>query len=134
MPLKYKLSNISLTRKKTQILCNYADAHRKQRKSLLPEKKIKILQTDADAHKKKQESLSPEDKDCFDKNHSAAQNKHYKSLASNQKAQVLEKKLPNKKNIESLSLLNKKVNLSQLMRLHTKNNMNRFPWRKKQDA
>jgi hypothetical protein len=39
--------------------------------------------------------------------------------------------LPNKKNIESLSLLNKKVKLSQLMRLHTKNNMNRFPQRKK---
>jgi hypothetical protein len=28
--------------------------------------------------------------------------------------------LPNKKNIESLSLLNKKIKLSQLMRLHPK--------------
>jgi hypothetical protein len=36
--------------KKTQILCNDADAHRKQRKFLPPEKKIKILETDADAH------------------------------------------------------------------------------------
>ncbi len=117
--------------KKTQILCNDADAHKKQRKSLPPEKKIKNLQTDANAHKKKQESLSPEDKDLFDKNDAVALNKHRKSLAPNQKAQVLKKMLPNKKNIESLSLLNKKVKLSQSMQLSTKNNMNCFPQRKK---
>jgi hypothetical protein len=58
---------ISLTRKKTQILCNDADAHRKQCESLSPEKKIQILQTNADSHKKKQELLSLEDKDLFDK-------------------------------------------------------------------
>ncbi len=69
---KKTIDNISHQRKKTQILCNDADAHREQRKSLPPEKKNKILQTDADAHKKKRESLSPEDKDLFDKNHSAA--------------------------------------------------------------
>ncbi len=44
---------VSLTRKKDQILCNNADAHKKQRESLPPEKKVKILQTDADAHKEK---------------------------------------------------------------------------------
>jgi hypothetical protein len=94
---------------KTQILCNDADAHRKQCKSLPTERKIKILETNADAHEKKQESLSPEDKDLFVKNNTDAQNKHCKSLAPNQKAQVLEKMLPNKKNIESVSLLNKKL-------------------------
>ncbi len=102
-----KLSTISLTREKTQILCNNADAHRKQCESLPPEKKIKILQTDADAHIKKQESLSPEDKDLFVKNNTAAQKKHRKSHAPDQKAQVLEKNAANQKNIESLSLLNK---------------------------
>ncbi len=120
--------------KKTQILCNNADAHRKQRESLPPEKKIKILQTDADAHKKKQESLSPEDKDLFVKNNTAPQKIHRKSLDPDQKAYVLKKMLPNRKNIESLSLLNKKIKLSQSMRLPTKNNMNCFPRRKKQDS
>ncbi len=118
----------------TQILCNNADAHRKQRESLPPEKKIKILHTDADAHKQKQESLSPEDKDLFVKNNTAAQKKHHKSLAPDKKAYVLKKMLPNKKNIESLSLLNKKLKLSQSMQLPTKNNMNCFPRRKKQDS
>ena len=80
---------ISLTRVKTHIICNNADAHRKQRQSLPPEKKIKVLQTDANAHKKKQESLSPEDKDLFVKNNTAAQKKHCKSLAPDQKAYVL---------------------------------------------
>jgi hypothetical protein len=94
--------------KKIQILCNDTDAHRNKRKSLPPKKKIKILATNADAHKKKQESLSPEDKDLFVKNNTAAQHKHWKSLAPDQKAQVLEKMLQ-KKNIESLSLLNKKL-------------------------
>ncbi len=42
-------------------------------------------------HIKKQESLSPEDKDLFDKNNAAALNEHRKSLAPNQKAQVLKK-------------------------------------------
>jgi hypothetical protein len=42
-----------LPEKKTQILCNDADAHTKQRKSLPPEKKIKILETDADALEEK---------------------------------------------------------------------------------
>jgi hypothetical protein len=36
--------------KKVQILCNDADAHKKQCESLPPEKKIKILENDADAH------------------------------------------------------------------------------------
>jgi hypothetical protein len=80
---------ISLTRVKTHIICNNADAHRKQRQSLPPEKKIKVLQTDANAHKKKQESLSPEDKDLFVKNNNAVQKKHRKSLAPDQKAYVL---------------------------------------------
>ncbi len=62
--------------RKSQILCNDADAHREQRKSLPPEKKVKILETEADAHKEKQESLSPEDKDLFVKNNTAAQHKH----------------------------------------------------------
>ncbi len=113
--------------KKTQILCNNSDAHRKQRKSLPPEKKVKIFHTDADAQKKKQESLSPEDKDLFVKNNTAAQKKYRKSLAPYQKAYVLNKMLLNKKNIESLSLLNKKVKLSQSTRLLTKNNMSCFP-------
>ncbi len=95
---------ISLTREKTQILCNDADAHRKQRESLPPEKKIKILQLDADAHKKKQESLSPEDKDLFDMNNAAALNKHCKSLAPNQKTQVFKKNAAkHKKHRKSLS-------------------------------
>jgi hypothetical protein len=52
---------VSLTKEQGQILCNDADAHRKQRKSLPPEKKVKFLETNADAHKKKQESLFPEE-------------------------------------------------------------------------
>ncbi len=91
------------------MLCKNINAHRKQCESLPPEKKVKILETDANAHKEKQESLSPEDKDLFVKNNTAAQNKHCKSLAPDQKAQVLKKMLPNKKNIEILSLLNKKL-------------------------
>jgi hypothetical protein len=47
------IDSLSNQRKKTQILCNYADAHKKQRKSLPPEKKVKILETDTDAHKEK---------------------------------------------------------------------------------
>jgi hypothetical protein len=47
------IDSLSQKRKKNQILCNDADAHRKQRKSLPPEKKVKILETNADAHKKK---------------------------------------------------------------------------------
>jgi hypothetical protein len=66
------IDSLSHQRKKTQILCNDADAHKKQRKCLPPEKKVKILETDADAHKEKQESLSPDDKDLFVKNNTAA--------------------------------------------------------------
>jgi hypothetical protein len=43
------------------------------------------------------------------KNNTAAQNKHRKSLALDQKAQVLEKNAAEQKNIESLSLLNNKL-------------------------
>ncbi len=67
------ISRVSLTRKKNQILCNDADAHKKNHESLPPEKKVKILQTNADAHKEKRESLSPEDKDLFVKNNVAPQ-------------------------------------------------------------
>jgi hypothetical protein len=74
---------------KVQILCNDADAHRKQRESLPPEKKVKKFETNADAHKKKEEYLSPEDKELFVKNNTAAQNKHGKFLSPDQKAQVL---------------------------------------------
>jgi hypothetical protein len=63
--------------KKTQILCNDADAHRKQRESLPSEKKVEILETDADAHKKKRESLSPEDKHLFEKNNTTTQHKYH---------------------------------------------------------
>jgi hypothetical protein len=90
-----KLSTISLTREKTQILCNNADAHRKQRESLPPEKKNNILQTNDDAHKIKQESLSPEDQDLFDKNNAAVLKKHRKSLTPDQTAQELEKNAVN---------------------------------------
>ncbi len=117
--------------KKTQILRNDADAHMKQREFLPPEKKIAILQTNADAHKKKRESLIPDNKNLFDKNNANALNKHCKSLTPDQKAQELEKMLSTTKNIENLSLLNKKLKLGQSMRLHTKNNMNCFPRRKK---
>ncbi len=48
----------SLSLEKNQILCNNADAHKKQRESLPPEKKVKILETDADAHKKTRVSFS----------------------------------------------------------------------------
>jgi hypothetical protein len=95
---------ITITRKKTQIICNDVEGHKKQRDSLPPEKKITILQTDADAHKKKRESLSPEDKDLFDKNHTAAQNKHCKSFAPDQRGQILKKDATNhKKHRKSLS-------------------------------
>jgi hypothetical protein len=99
--------------------------------SLPPEKKVKILETDADAHKKKQESLSPEEQCLFVKNNIAAQNKYHKSLSPDQKAQVLKKMLPNTKINRSLSLLNKKVKLSQLMRLHTKKQYELLPPEKK---
>ncbi len=112
---------------KAQMLCNDVDAHKKQRESLSPDDKVQILNKNADAHKKKQESLSPEDKDLLVKNNTAAQHKHHKSLSPDQKAQVLTMNLLNTKNIESHSLLNRKVKLWQLMRLHTKNNMNCFP-------
>ncbi len=50
-----KLLTVSITRKK-QILCNNADAHKKQRESLPPEKKVKILQIML-THIKKNKSL-----------------------------------------------------------------------------
>jgi hypothetical protein len=50
----------------------------------------------------------------------AAQHKYYKALSSDQKAQVLKTDAAKHKNIESLSLPNKKVKLSQSMQLHTK--------------
>jgi hypothetical protein len=88
---------VSLTREKTQILCNDADAHRKQRESLPSKKKVKILKTDADAHKKKRESLSPEDKDLFER--------------------II---LLHNTNIASHSLLIRKLKLIQQMPLNTK--------------
>jgi hypothetical protein len=115
--------------KKEKVLINDTDAHRKQCRSFPPEKKIKFLETNADALKKKRESFSPEDKDLFAKNHTAEQHKYCKSLSSDQKAQLLKTDAADHKNIECLSLLNKKVKLSQSMRLPTKNNMNRFPQR-----
>jgi hypothetical protein len=64
---KHKKQQQSLSPKdKVQILCNDADAHRKQCNSYPPEKKLKLLETNADAHKKKQESLSLEDRDLFE--------------------------------------------------------------------
>ncbi len=73
MPLNNRtIDSFSHQRKKTQILCNDADAHRKQCESLPSKKKVNILETDADAHKKKWESFSPEDKDLFEKNNTAA--------------------------------------------------------------
>jgi hypothetical protein len=68
------------------------------------------------------------------KNNTVAQNKHRKSLSPDQKAQVLKINAADQKNIERLSLLNRKVKLSQLMQLHTKENMSCSPWRKKQDS
>jgi hypothetical protein len=111
MSLNKKTIDSLYQQKKVQILCNDAGAHKnkKQRKSLPPKKKVKILATNADAHKKKKRVFSPEDKDLFDKNHSAAQNKHRDSLTPDQKAQVLEKNAAEQKNMESLSLLNKKL-------------------------
>jgi hypothetical protein len=109
MPLNSKTIDNHSHQKKNQILCNNADAHRTQGNTLPPEKKIKILQTNADEHKKKRESLSPDNKNLFDKKNAAALNKHCKSLTPDQKAQELEKMLSNKKNIESLSLLIKKL-------------------------
>ncbi len=107
-----------------------AAAHKKQPKSLSPDDKVQILNKDADAHEKKQESHSPEEKDLFEKNNTAAQHKHCKSLSPDQKAQVYTKDTAEHKNNKSLSVLNKKVKLSQLMQQHTKNNMNCFPRRK----
>jgi hypothetical protein len=105
MPLNNRtIDSLSHQRKKNQILCNDADAHRKQRESLPPEKKVKILETDADAQKEKQESLSPEDKDLFVKNNTAAQRKHCKSLSPDQKSQELTiDAAEHKKHSESLS-------------------------------
>jgi hypothetical protein len=123
-----------LPESKVLILCKNADAHRKQHESLPPEEKVTILETNADAHKKKRESLSPEDKDLFEKNNTAAQHKCCKSLSPDQKAQVYTKNAAEHKNTKSLSLLNKKVKLSQFMRLHSNKTISCFPWRKKQDA
>ncbi len=44
------------------MLCNDADAHRKQCNSFSPEDKNQVLRNDAAAHKEQQESLSPDDK------------------------------------------------------------------------
>ncbi len=64
MPLNNKtIDSLYHQKKKNQILCNDADAHKKQRESLPPEKKVRFLKTNADAHKEKRESLSLEDKD-----------------------------------------------------------------------
>jgi hypothetical protein len=89
--------------------------------------KGQILNKNANAHKKKQESLSPEDKDLFEKTNTAAQHKHCKSLSPDQKTQVYTKDAAEHKKNKSLSLLNKKVKLSQLMQQCTKNNMSCFP-------
>ncbi len=104
-----KLSTVSIPRKKKQILCNDADAHKKQRESLPPEKKVKILRTNADAHKEKWESLSPEDKDLFVKKNVAAQHKKPKPLSHDQRAWVLTIDTAEHKNTKSLYLLNKKL-------------------------
>jgi hypothetical protein len=64
------------------------------------------------------------------KNNTAAQHKHRKFLSPDQKAQVLKINAAEQKNTKSLSLLNKKVNLSQLMWQRTKNNMSCSPRKK----
>ena len=84
---------------------------KKHRKSLCPDDKVQILNKNAYAHKKKQESLSSENKDLFVKNNTAAQHKHCKFLSPDQKAQVLTINAVEHKNIESVSLLNRKVKL-----------------------
>ena len=56
---------------------------------LYQQKKTQILCNDADAHKEKWESLSPEYKDLFVKNNVAAQRKHRKSLSLDDKVQIL---------------------------------------------
>jgi hypothetical protein len=93
----------------------------------LTREKYSILCNDVDAHKKKRESLSPDNKNLFDRYNAAALNKHCKTLTPDQKAQELEKNAAGQKNIENLSLLNKKVKLNQSMQLYC------FPQRQKQD-
>ena len=44
------------------MLCNNADAHRKQRKSFSPKDKNQVLRNDAAAYKEQQKTLSPDDK------------------------------------------------------------------------
>jgi hypothetical protein len=51
MPLNDRTIDSLSHQKKKQILCNDADAHRKQRESLPPEQKVKFLEIDADAYK-----------------------------------------------------------------------------------
>jgi hypothetical protein len=51
MPLKNKTIDSLSHQRKNTILCNDADAHRKQCEFLPLEKKIKIFEADADAHK-----------------------------------------------------------------------------------
>ncbi len=91
-----------------------AAAHKKQRKSIFPDDKSQILNNNANAHKKKQESISPEEKDLSD---------YLKRII-----------LLHNTNIASLSLLIRKLKLSQLMQQRTKNNMSCFPRQNKQDS
>jgi hypothetical protein len=76
MPLNNKTIDNLSHQIKTHILCNDADAHRKQRQSLPPKKRLKFYKLMLMHIKKKQESLSPEDKDLFVKNNNAVQKKH----------------------------------------------------------
>jgi hypothetical protein len=116
------------------MICKNADAHKKQLESLSLDDKVQILNKNADAHKMKRESLSPKDKDLFANNHTGAQHKYCKSLSPDQNAEVIKIDAAAHKKHGSLSLLNIKVKLSQLMRLRTKNNMSCFAQRKKQDS
>jgi hypothetical protein len=86
-----------------------ADAHKKQQESLSPDDKVQILNKDADAHKKKRESLSPEDKDLFVKNNTSAHTNIASPSLLTRKLKNQQSMLLNTKNIESLSLLNRKV-------------------------
>ena len=82
----------------------------------------------------RQESLSPDDKVWILMNDAAAHKKQRESLPPDDKVQILTNNAAEQKNTESLYLLNKKLKLSQLIRLRTKNNMSCFRRRKKLDS
>jgi hypothetical protein len=61
------------------MLIKYANAHRKQRKSLPHEKKVKILETNAAAYKKQHKSFPPEKKVKILETNAAAHKKQQQS-------------------------------------------------------